>query len=413
MRYFIISLLAVFLLAPDMQAQDEQESFGISFSGFVKTDVMYDSRQTVNVREGHFLLYPAAEMTGADGEDLNAAPSLNILSIQTRLTGNISAPDALGAKTSGRIEGEFFGTTNSDIDGFRLRHAFVSLDWGSTSLLVGQTWHPMFVTNCFPGVVSFNTGVPFQPFSRNPQIRLTQSFGGLRLIGVAATQRDFQSFGPDPDGSPAVSSRFLRNAVLPNLHLQAQYAVGTHIFGAGVDYKQLRPRLVTLQNTVADERIGGFSFLGYANLDLSPLRVKAEATLGENLADLLQLGGYAVRAVDTESGTMEYAPLSSFSAWGEIIYGQDFQVALFGGYSENLGASENLVGTLYARGANIANVFRVSPRVQYTTGKLRLATEFEYTSADYGTPNPDNKGLVEETVSVANTRVLIAVFYFF
>ena len=32
--------------------------FGISFSGYVKTDLFFDSRQTVGLREGHFLLFP-------------------------------------------------------------------------------------------------------------------------------------------------------------------------------------------------------------------------------------------------------------------------------------------------------------------------------------------------------------------
>jgi len=36
-------------------AQD-QPKFGIDFSGFVKTDLIWDSRQTVAIREGHFLL---------------------------------------------------------------------------------------------------------------------------------------------------------------------------------------------------------------------------------------------------------------------------------------------------------------------------------------------------------------------
>ena len=78
------------------------------------------------------------------------------------------------------IEGEFFGTSDADVSGFRVRHAFLKLDWQSSSLLIGQFWHPMFVVEMFPGVVSFNTGAPFQPFARNPQIRFTHSFGDVK-----------------------------------------------------------------------------------------------------------------------------------------------------------------------------------------------------------------------------------------
>ena len=65
--------------------------------------------------------------------DINAKSGFNILSIQSRLTGKITGPDAFGAKTSGQLEGEFFGTADSDVNGFRLRHAFVKLDWENTS----------------------------------------------------------------------------------------------------------------------------------------------------------------------------------------------------------------------------------------------------------------------------------------
>lgn len=169
------------ILAASTIAQDSP-NFGIKFSGFVKTDIFWDSRQTVAAREGHSLLYPANEKLDVEGNDINAKASFNMLSIQTRLRGTITGPDALGAKTSGVIEGAFFGHTNGDINGFRLRHAFVKLQWKKTALLVGQYWHPNFVTYCFPGVVSFNTGAPFIPFTRNPQIRVTQNLGKFNLI---------------------------------------------------------------------------------------------------------------------------------------------------------------------------------------------------------------------------------------
>ena len=404
----LFCLCLAVLAAVPAHGQQDSNTFGISFSGFVKTDMMYDTRQTVNVRDGHFLLYPAAEMLNADDVDINDNPTFNMLSIQTRLHGDITGPDAFGAKTKGAIEGEFFGSTDGDINGFRLRHAYVSLDWGATALLVGHTWHPMFVTGCYPGVVSFNTGVPFQPFSRNPQVRLTQSVGGLKLIAAAAAQREFSSTGPD--GS---SSTYLRNAVLPNLHLQAQYAAGASLFGAGVDYKSLRPRLATAQLVSTDEQVSAVSLIGYAKLALDPLTIKVEGVMGNNLTDLLMLGGYAVSTMDETTGIAEYTTLGSFSAWGEIIYGTDVQAAVFAGYTQNQGSADNVAGPYYARGANIDNVFRVSPRVQWTSGKTRIATELEYTAAAYGTPNVADKSAVENTTTVSNVRLLVAVFYFF
>src|SRR5512145_2349108 len=128
---YCIILLPIFVFAQD------ETAFGIKFGGFIKTDIIWDSRQTVDLREGHFLLLPKPEVPDPDGNDLNAKASFNFLSIQSRLRGDIKGPDALGAKTSGMFEAEFFGTTDADMNGFRLRHAIVKLNWKSTELMVG------------------------------------------------------------------------------------------------------------------------------------------------------------------------------------------------------------------------------------------------------------------------------------
>ena len=182
-----ISLLLLFTFLYIAGNAQEKSKFGIKFSGFVKNDFIFDSRQTVAAREGHFMLWPAAEKLDANGLDINAKPNLNFLAIQSRLTGKISGPDAFGAKTSGVLEGAFFGHSNPDVNGFRLRHAYGKLNWENTELLFGQTWHPMFIAGCFPGVVSFNTGAPFQAFARNPQVKITQSLGSIKLALTAFT----------------------------------------------------------------------------------------------------------------------------------------------------------------------------------------------------------------------------------
>ena len=110
MRKFLLLLMLLPFFV--LMAQEEENSFGIKFSGFVKTDVFWDSRQTVAVREGHFLLWPSAEKLDPDNKDINAKSSFNILLIQTRLRGRISGPEAFGAKTSGLIEADFFGNEN-------------------------------------------------------------------------------------------------------------------------------------------------------------------------------------------------------------------------------------------------------------------------------------------------------------
>lgn len=401
-------LLFVLFTPTILLGQSDSQPSGISFSGFVKTDLMYDTRQVVSIREGHFLLYPQNESPDVNGNDINDKSSFNMLSIQTRLLGKITAPNALGAKTSGVIEGEFFGHSESDVNGFRLRHAFVKLDWEKTSLTVGQTWHPLFITEMFPGVVSFNTGVPFQPFSRNPQIRLTHSLGSIKLVAVAASQRDFTSNGPN-----GFSSVYLRNAVLPNLHAQVQFTDGNFFFGAGVDFKKITPRIVTTQNIKTNNSVSSLAFTGFTKLNFESVTFKIQGVYGGNLADQVMLGGYAVKSIDTLAGAETYTSLKCFSVWGEISTGKEIEYAVFAGLTKNLGADDNISGAYYGRGTNIDMVLRISPRVQFNFNKLRISSEVEYTSADYGIANNFNKGKVENVKNFNNIRLLGAVYYFF
>ena len=210
-----------------------------------------------------------------------------------------------------------------DVNGFRLRHAFVKLNWTTTELLVGQYWHPMFNPNSFPGVVSFNTGAPFQAFSRNPQLRVTQKFGKFSGMFTACSQRDFVS--------PGGSSVSLRNTSIPDLGLQFQYATKNDsnktefLIGIGGGYKFIAPRLTSeitstspayvvtdtagilhvipaVTKTTAKykvkEQLGGYYAVFFGKYKCKPITWKFYAAYGQNIFDLTMLGGYAVKSID-------------------------------------------------------------------------------------------------------------------
>ncbi len=407
--------LFLLLIAGAAWAQtDPKSTFGFSLSGFIKNDMFYDSRQTVSVREGHFLLYPKPVLVDNGGRDLNAVSSFHMLSIQTRLLGRVTGPDAFGAKTSGLIEGEFFGTSDADINGFRLRHAFVRLNWAKTELLVGQFWHPMFVTESFPEVVSFNTGAPFQPFNRSPQVRLTRTLGRWSLAATALAQRDFPSNGPD-----GASTVYARNGLVPEFNLKLQYATrneqaGTELLlGVEGDILTLQPRTATAAGFAADATVSSAAGMAFLRFKTRALTFKAETVLGGNLHHLTMAGGYAVDAVtDAARGYVTYAPLRTVTGWTELMTnGTKFQAGIFAGYSKNLGADGDLAGPAYTRGGDIDRLARVSPRLIFNSGKVRLAAECEWTGAWYGTPRPDLT--VGSPGLVSNLRLLGAVYLFF
>jgi hypothetical protein len=408
MRKKLFFTVILILFSVSLFAQDKSESkFGISFTGFVKADFFADSRQVNTIREGHFLLFPENELLDKNGEDINAKSNLNFLSVQTRVTGKINGPDFLNAKTSGIIEAEFFGTSEADVNGLRLRHAFLKLDWTNTSLLAGQYWNPMFITDCSPGTISFNTGAPFQPFARNPQLRFTQKFDALSFTAVAYTQRDFQSNGPD-----GFSSKYLRNAVLPGLHGQFKFEAGDNVFGLGGGYKMLAPRISTPKNYKSDETVGSFSALVFGKFKFSDVLWKIQGVYGQNMTDLTMLGGYGVKSLDTNTGIETYTNINIVSAWTDISYTKNIEVGLFAGFSMNMGADDNFTA-FYGRGGNIDNLFRVSPRFAVISGKTKIAAEIEVTSAAYGTINNADKGKIENTKTITNVRGLLAFIYNF
>jgi len=417
-KYLILALALLSTVA--VSAQEKEESkFGVKFSGFVKNDFFWDTRQTIAAREGHFLLWPTQVRLDENGVDINKQASFNFLAIQSRLSAKLTGPDALGAKTSGLIEGDFFAQANVNTNLFRLRHAFVKLNWEHTEVMAGQYWNPLFVTSCFPGTVSFNTGTPLQSFARNPQLRVTYKTNGFSLLAAALGQRDYSSVGP-----LGASSHYLRNSAVPEMQLQVHYATSNEdgmniVAGAGAAYKTIVPRLssspadgVTYK---VDEKVGGFTAMAFSKLTTSPITAKLQVRYGENIADLLGISGYAAtEIVDVRTGELAYAPLKSMTFWAEVHSNGNPQVGIFGGLTSNNGISETILATVpvYGRGTTIRRLYRIAPRIIYNVGKLRLAAEVEYTSAAYG-DNYDEFYIPADVTVATNLRVLAAVYYFF
>ncbi len=428
MKRSTLTIALFFILPVILLAQDEKK-FDVKFYGFVQTDLIYDTRQVVAVRDGHFLLYPQPENLDATGsKDLNAKASFNILSIQTRVGAKITLPEAIGAKFTGVIEGSFFGMNNLDINGFRLRHAFIKAQWKTTSVLVGQYWHPNFVTTCFPGTISFNTGAPFTPFTRNPQVRVVQKLGKFSFHGTLLSQVDFLSTGPGPLGVSTPSSVYLRNSVLPALNLRVEFATknkekgNEFLVGASVNFKRLVPRTSSdVYDSVTDqtytykgvEEVNSLAGMLYFKVKVPALTIKAAGTYAQDAFNWTMLGGYAVeKVVNPVKGFQEYTPISTIAAWTDIhSNGTKWQVGLFAGYTKNLGSENLITGKYYSRGSSIDYVYRISPRFIYNIGKFRIAPEVEYTVAAYGTPN--QYGEVENTTAVGNLRLLLGFFLFF
>lgn len=411
-KYLILLLI---LTVSQAYAQEEDEKkIKLDVSGFLKNDMVYDSRQNVEVLEGLLHLFPKDVSYDENGNDINAKSSFGIIDISSRIRGKISGPDVFGAKLSGLLEADFTGITGGfSTSRVRLRHAYSKLNWEKTEILFGREWHPMFVKEVYPSVMSLNTGIPFQPFNRSPMLKLSHEFGQFKIIGAAISQSDYVNSGPD-----GKSASYLKNSNIPNLHLQLQFKPGNFLFGIAADYKSIQPRLTTESlliedlTYVTDEKLNSYAFMGYFKFQKPKFVVKGKAIYGQNLSESVMPGGYGVSVLDSVSGHEEYTPYNHFYTWANVVYGDKTKFGLFGGYTKNLGSEDIIVGDTYGMALNMDYFYRITPTISHKIKNLLLALELEYSVAAYG-DEIDNYGKFIKSHEVSNTRVLFSVFHFF
>ena len=215
-----------------------EKEWDVSMYGFIRTDYIWDSRKSAQVREYNLNLYPLDETLDSNGKDINDSDASNFLSVVSRLGVKAKGPNVWGAKITGTLEGDFFGNTEATIGLFRLRHAYVNMDWAKTSITAGQTWYPTFIPEVFPGVANFSTGILFNPFGWASQVRIKQNFTKELSFAVTAyKEREFTT--ATATGGTQNSASI--NSALPTLHGQFQFKNKNWIIGLGAEYKSLQP----------------------------------------------------------------------------------------------------------------------------------------------------------------------------
>jgi hypothetical protein len=386
----------------------------ITWSGFVRADYFYDSRQTVNAREGHVLFVPAAIRKDANGNDINANPAVNMLAIQSRLRVGVTGPEFFGMKTSGAIEGEFLGVANGDINGLRLRHAFMQLTGTKSQITMGQTWHPFFSTDCYPGTYSFNTGSPFATFDRVPQFKLS-SVGKTKVFAVLATQRDFknQGAGSDPANTTSAANSFsgLSLSGIPELSVGVAHSDGGLAAGATISYKTIKPSLTNGTGLKTDAKVGSFAAHAYMRYKKGTTTVRLQTIYGQDLGDMLMIGGYGIK--DSVGKDPSFTALASSSTWAEIEGGNaKMEWGLFAGYSTNLGFGDNLKTVTGINGflTDIKDAIRIAPRIGWKQNKTKIGVELEYTQVTRGTYKAGDTKITALAADSKTSNVRVLVF---
>ena len=385
----------------------EETPVKLKLYGFVRNDFFYNSRQNVEGLDGVFNIIPKPVSLNSQNDDTNALPQAEMISITTRVGADLTGNTLLGAKSSAKIEADFagFGTTYYV---FRIRHAYFKLNWAKTELLVGQTWHPLF-GNVLPTTLSLNTGAPFQPFNRSPQIRIIRHLNkSVSIMASAMYEMQYLSQGP-----LGASNTYMKNSLLPDLFIGSEFKSAHWLSGVGFETKTIKPTI---------ENLTSISAVAYTQLTVPDFQLKAKAVWGQNLSDCFMLAGYGINGKTTDNNPT-YTNFNLVSSWLNLVYGTKWQAGLFLGFSKNLGTSSNLLANVdskftaygcgYYQDTQLLadRLIRVAPHFTYNISNFRVGMEYDFSTAIYGTLQVN--GTVKNPYTINNHRVMASASYFF
>ena len=403
MKKTILLLLTITSLSSSAQIKD----FEYKIYGQVRADLFYNSRANEESVDGLFYSYPKDRKYDAAGNDLNSTDNSNMYMLYTRLGIDLKGPKIGNALSSAKIEFDFRGSS-STLSVVRLRHAYFNLNWGKSSLLVGQTWNPLY-GDVAPQILNLNMGAPFQPFGRAPQVRYRYNNKRLQLTAAALWQSQYLSNGPE-----GKSNKYIKNSCIPEFYFGIDYKTANFIVGAGADILSLVPRTQAAGDSCTykvNERITTVSSEIHMKYTSPMWYIAAKSVLGANLSQVSMLGGYGVKSVDEVTGRQKYSPNRNSSSWINIVYGKKWKGGLFFGYMKNLG-TDHAVTEMYGTGTDVDQLISGSAEVTYNIPHWKIGVEYNYTTARYGDLNPAN-GKIIDTHSVANNRIVASVLYMF
>lgn len=158
----------------------------VQLYGYARLDAAYD---TGRIYPGNYALWVKSAYFNRNDDN-----QLNITANQTRIGLNLAGPDVLGAKSSGKIEFDFYGGGAENKSNPMLRHGYAELLWPGMDfgILAGQTWDVL--EPLAPDTVNFLIGSTAGKIGyRRPQFRLTQGIGlgeNAKLILKASASRE-------------------------------------------------------------------------------------------------------------------------------------------------------------------------------------------------------------------------------
>ena len=331
MKKIVMIALSALMLMPMMAQEVSKESKKEAVKshlkqhfkpyGFIRNFFTFDSRESMSGTGDLYNYQPKDEnWNNTDDpelrQDLNAISTFRFLTLTTRLGLNIVGYKWRNTEFGANIEADFYsglstkGTGSHAVSGtaqFRLRHAYLTLAWDSlrmnnkdyarVELLMGQTWHPMAAD--LSDVIALNSGAPFGPFSRTPQVKMDARLGNLfTLTGALIWQMQYCSIGPDGQ-----SAEYIGYSKTPEAYLGLSFHHKGWLVRAGADVLSIKPRHIgkvipTPGDTVAvkvSDRLTTVSPFVYLQYKKGEFSIKAKSIFAESGEHMNMNGGHLCR----------------------------------------------------------------------------------------------------------------------
>jgi len=427
MKKTLFIAVALLLCGSAATAQEEKPA-KFSLYGFIRNYAVFDSRVSKAGTQDLYFYMPEGESLAADGTDLNATPSFRMLSLTTRLGLKVAGYQFGSIKVNGAVEADFYCMSGS-VAVFRLRQAYVGLGWdvgqnGNLLVNIGQTWHPLAAD--MPHITNLETGAPFNPFNRSPQVMAHYSVNKhFTLTGGILFPMQYLPTGPE-----GKSMNYNKYAMIPEAYLGVAFKAGGFLGKVGVDVLTIKP-YKTYMTPVLDQdgnpvvvggkvqtEVGGkanglltnvspFVYLQYTK---GKFQVKAKSVLAQGGEHMNLLSGYGIAGYDQVSHTYSYTPMQDWASFVSFQYGKKFQVLGMLGYFKRLGTTQDLDGALWlntAADTSIHQAFRATPTVAWNLGKLTFSLEYNLTAAQFGQGQTNARGQYEDPGKwILNHRVI-------
>lgn len=408
----------------------EEEPAQFKLYGFIRNYMVFDTHEVNAGTQDLYFYMPKDSRPDESGRDLAEVPTFRMLALTTRLGLNVSGYRIGETKVSGAVEGDFY-CMNGSVAAFRLRQAYIGMLWdnlelGDLLVNVGQTWHPMAAD--MPHMTNLETGAPFNPFNRSPQIMAHWTVGKFTWTGGILYPMQYLPTGPN-----GKSADYNKYGLIPEVYLGVSLKSGGFLGKVGVDFFSIKPRwnapVITQASVDGDERILKYdventkqlqtrlyavSPFVYLQFTKGKFQLKAKSVLAQAGEHMNLLSGYAA-TFDWNRRQLTYTPMQDLASFVSFQYGRKWQFMCMAGYMQRLGTTRAIfahdnaeVASLWLNTSadpSIQQAFRATPTIAYNLGKLTFSLEYNCTGAFFGEGPYNRGGLYGSGHWVLNHRV--------